>query len=43
MEEALRVGAGIRHGEQTMAGVLLGEVLVGELLAVDGLAASTLK
>ena len=38
----LRVGAGVGHGEETGAGVLLVEVLVGELLAVDGLAASAL-
>jgi hypothetical protein len=37
---AVGVGAGVGHGEQTGAGVLLLEVLVGELLAVDGLATS---
>ena len=39
----LRVGAGVGHGEKTRAGVLDLEVLIGELLAVDGLAASTLR
>lgn len=38
----LRVGAGVGHGQQTRAGVLDLEVLVGELLAVDGLATSAL-
>jgi hypothetical protein len=32
----LRVGASVGHGEQTGAGVLVLEVLIGELLAVDG-------
>jgi hypothetical protein len=36
----IRVGAGIGHGQQTRAGVLDLEVLIGELLAVDGLATS---
>jgi len=35
---AVGVGAGIGHGEKTGAGVLLIEVLIGKLLAVDGLA-----
>ena len=38
----VRVGAGVGHGEQTGLVVLQLEVLVGELLAVDGLATSTL-
>lgn len=37
-EESLRVGAGVGHGKQTGLVVLQLEVLVGELLAVDGLA-----
>jgi hypothetical protein len=37
----LRVGAGVGHGEDTGASVLQGEVLVPELLAVDGLTAGT--
>lgn len=36
----IRVGAGVGHGQQTRAGVLDLEVLIGELLAVDGLATS---
>lgn len=36
----VRVGAGVGHGQQTRAGVLDLEVLIGELLAVDGLATS---
>lgn len=36
----VRVGASVGHGQQTRAGVLDLEVLVGELLAVDGLATS---
>ena len=39
---AVGVGAGVGHGEKTGAGVLLDEVLIGELLAVDGLATSAL-
>ncbi len=38
----LRVGAGVGHGQQTGAVVLQLEVLIGKLLAVDGLAASAL-
>ena len=38
----LRVGAGVGHGEKTRAGVLDLEVLIGELLAVDGLATRAL-
>ena len=43
VECSLRVGAGVGHGEETGAVVLSGEVLVGELLAVDGLATSALE
>jgi hypothetical protein len=38
----LRIGTGIGHGEKSWLGVLAGEVLVGELLTVDGLATSAL-
>lgn len=38
--DVIRVGAGVGHGQQTRAGVLDLEVLIGELLAVDGLATS---
>lgn len=38
----LRVGAGVGHGQEEGLGVLQLEVLVGELLAVDGLAAGAL-
>lgn len=38
----LRVGTSVGHGEQTGAVVLVDEVLVGELLTVDGLATSAL-
>jgi len=38
----IRVGAGVGHGEKTRAGVLLDEVLIGELLTVDGLATGAL-
>jgi len=38
----LRVGASVGHGEKAGASVLLHEVLVGELLAVDGLATGAL-
>lgn len=41
-QEYVRVGASVGHGEQTRLGVLQLEVLIGELLAVDGLATSTL-
>jgi hypothetical protein len=37
---AVGVGAGVSHGEQTGLAVLQLEVLVGELLTVDGLATS---
>ena len=37
----IRVGASVGHGEDTGASVLELEVLVGEGLAVDGLATST--
>jgi len=36
---AVSVGAGIGHRQNSWSGVLEGEVLVGKLLAVDGLAA----
>jgi hypothetical protein len=39
----VRVGAGVGHGEDTGAGVLELEVLVLELLAVDGLATGALN
>ena len=39
----VRVGAGVGHGEDTGASVLQGEVLIAELLAVDGLATSALE
>ena len=32
----LRVGASVGHGQQTGAAVLVLEVLIGELLTVDG-------
>jgi hypothetical protein len=38
----LRVRTGIGHGQKSWLGVLAGEVLVGELLTVDGLATSAL-
>jgi hypothetical protein len=38
---AVGVGAGVGHGEKTRLGVLQLEVLVLELLAVDGLATGT--
>ena len=38
----LRVRAGVGHGQQTRLVVLQLEVLIGELLAVDGLATGTL-
>lgn len=43
MEASLRVGASVSHGQQVGLAVLLLEVLVGELLAVDGLATSALS
>lgn len=39
----VRVGAGVGHGQDTGTGVLQGEVLIWELLAIDGLATSALK
>lgn len=39
----LRVAAGIGHGEKARLGVLQLEILIGELLAVDGLAAGALR
>lgn len=38
----LRVWSGVGHGEKSWLGVLLLEVLIGELLTVDGLATSAL-
>ena len=38
----LRVWAGVGHGQKSGLGVLLDEVLVGELLTVDGLATGAL-
>lgn len=38
----LRVGTSVGHGEKSGFGVLLDEVLISELLAVDGLATSAL-
>jgi hypothetical protein len=38
----LRVGTSVGHGEKSRLGVLAGEVLVSELLTVDGLATSSL-
>lgn len=38
-----RVGASVGHGQQTGAVVLQLEVLIGKLLAVDGLATGTLE
>ena len=38
----IRVGTSVGHREETGASVLQGEVLVGELLTVDGLATSAL-
>jgi hypothetical protein len=35
---AVGVGSSVGHGEEAGGGVLEGEVLVGELLTVDGLA-----
>lgn len=40
---SLRVRAGVGHGEESRLGVLAGEVLISELLAVDGLATSALE
>lgn len=39
----IRVGASVGHGQQEGLGVLLLEVLVGKLLAVDGLATGALE
>lgn len=38
---AIRVGASVGHGKRPEAGMLQGEVFVGELAAVDGLAAGS--
>jgi len=35
---AVSVGTGVSHGEKSWLGVLSNEVLIGELLTVDGLA-----
>jgi hypothetical protein len=43
VEPGLRVGTGVGHGEKSWLGVLAGEVLIGELLTVDGLATSALR
>lgn len=43
IEVDLRVGAGIGHGQQTGTVVLQLEVLIGELLTVDGLTTGTLE
>ena len=40
---AIGVGAGVGHGQQARLVVLQVEVLVGELLAVDGLSTSALS
>lgn len=40
---SLRVWSSVGHGEKSWLGVLLGEVLIGELVTVDGLATSALK
>jgi hypothetical protein len=40
---SLRVGAGIGHGQKARTGVTELEVLIGKLLAVDGLATSALQ
>lgn len=39
----LRVGTSVGHGEKTRLGVLADEVLIGELLTVDGLATGALE
>lgn len=38
----LRVWSGVGHGQKSWLGVLAGEVLIGELLTVDGLSTSAL-
>ena len=43
MGENSRVGTGVGHRKQTGLGVLLLEVLIGELLAIDGAATGTLS
>lgn len=42
-KENSRVRTSVGHGEDTRLGVLDVEVLIGELLAVDGTATSTLE
>lgn len=39
---AIGVGAGISHGKDSRASVLQDEVLVGELLAIDGFSTGTI-
>ena len=39
----IRVGAGVGHGEEERLAVFEREVLVGELLTVDGLSTSALQ
>ena len=39
----LRVGTSVGHGEEARLGVLADEILISELLAVDGLATSALQ
>jgi hypothetical protein len=41
-DKNLRVRTSVGHGEKTLLGVLSLEVLIGELLTVDGLATSAL-
>ncbi len=43
MNDSLRVGTSIGHGEETGLGVLSLEILVCEFLAVNRLAASALR
>ena len=40
---AVGVGAGVGHGEEERTVVLELEVLIGELLTIDGLTAGTLQ
>jgi len=43
MRGFLRVWSGVGHGQKSWLGVLSGEVLIGELLTIDGLATSALR